>query len=168
MSFVLVFRGRLQDVFKTSRSRGVYLPRLHIFRKYLQDVFKTFSRRLPDIFQTSCQDVFKTFLRHLVKTCSRNLQDVLPRRLDVVFETCSRRFAKMSSTHLQEVSKKTSRHLPNVFKMFHQIKMFLSAILQDVFQLFLRAFNTFLTRTAKTVIYRKTGLSHTSEKSMVR
>ena len=43
----------------------------------LQDVFKTFSRRLQDVFKTSCQDVFKTFSRRLQDVLQERLQDIL-------------------------------------------------------------------------------------------
>ena len=103
---------RLEDVFKTSWSRRIYSPYSYVFRRRLQDVliktnifvlsirlqdvFKTFSRRLQDVFKTSCQDVFKTF--------SRRLQDVLQKRLQDIFKTSSRPLAKISSRCFQDLS----------------------------------------------------------------
>ena len=52
-SFVFVFRRRLQDVFKTSWSRPIYLSWPY--------VFKTSSRRLAKTSSRHLQDVFKTF-----------------------------------------------------------------------------------------------------------
>ena len=79
-SFVFVFRRRLdQD------QHNVLFIRL-------QGVFKTFSRRLQDVFKTSCKNVFKT--------SSRRLQDVF----------------KTSSRHLQDLFKTFWRHLQDVFK----------------------------------------------------
>ena len=49
----------------------------------LQDVFKTFSKRLQNIFKTSCKNVFKT--------SSRRLQDIL----EDIFKTSLRRFHKV-------------------------------------------------------------------------
>ena len=75
---------------------------------HLHDVFKTFPRRIQDIFKTSCQDVFKTFWR----------------RVQDIFKTSSRRFKevfKTSSGHLQDV---LQRCLQDLFKMYHQIKLF--------------------------------------------
>ena len=115
-------------------------------------VFKTSSRRFQDVLPRCLQDVFKT--------SSRRLQDV--------FKTSSRRLAKTSSRHLQDVFKTfwrrlqdvLQRYLQDVFKTYHQVKLFLLTNLRDVF-------NTFLRRTAKTVIYRRICLGHTSEKFMV-
>ena len=84
-SFVFVFRRRLEDVFKTSWSRPIYLSWPYVFKTFLrrlQDVFKTSSRHLQNVFKISSrrlQDVFKTFWR-----C---LQDV--------FKTFSRRTIKL-------------------------------------------------------------------------
>ena len=74
-------------------------------------VFKTSSRRFQEIFKTSsrrlaktsCQDVFKTSSRHLAKTSSRHLQNVL------------------------------QRCLQEVFKTYHQVKLFFLTSLWDVF-----------------------------------
>ena len=130
-----------EDVFKTSWSRPIYSSWLY--------VFKTSSRRLQDIFKTS----------------SRHLQDVLKmssRPLQGVFKTSSRRFEdvfKMSSRHLQDV---LQRYLQDVFKTYHQVKLFLLTRLWE-------AFNTFLRRSfPKTVIYRGICLGNTtSDKFMV-
>ena len=54
--------------------------------------------RLQDVFNTSCQDVFKTF--------SRRLKDFLQKCLQDIFKASSRRFA-------------------DVFKTYHQVKLFL-------------------------------------------
>ena len=87
-SFVFVFIKRLQNVFRTSWSRRIYWPYSYNFRRRLletswrrldQDQYirlgHTSSRRLQDVFKTTCQDVFK----------------VLSRRLQVLFKTSSRR-----------------------------------------------------------------------------
>ena len=97
--------------------------------------------RFPDVFKASWQDVVKTF--------SRRLQNVLQKRLQCIFKTPSK--------CLQDV---LQRCLQDVFKTYHQIKLFLLARLQDVF-------NKFLKRTAKTVVYSRICLGHTSEKFMV-
>ena len=83
---------RLQDVFKTSWSRPIYLSWLYVFKtssRRFQDVFKTFRRRLQNVFKTSSRrlqdlledvkllrwrpvdDVFKTCLEDVLKTFSR-------------------------------------------------------------------------------------------------
>ena len=112
------------------------------------------SRRLQDVFKTSSgrlQDIFKTFWRRLLdvfKTSSRPLQGV--------FKTSSRRFEdvfKMSSRHLQDV---LQRYLQDVFKMYHQVKLFLLTRLREVFNRFLRRF------FPKTVIYRVICLGNTT------
>ena len=106
-----------------------------------KDVFKTYSRRL-------CQD---QYIR-LVHKSSRRLQDVFKtssRHLQDVFKTSSRRLANTSWRHLQDV-----------LKTYHQVKLFLLTSLWEVFNMFVR-------RTAKTVVYRRIHLGHTSEKFMV-
>ena len=64
---------------------------------------------------------------------------------------------KGCSRHLQDV---LQRCLQDVFKTYHQVKLFLLTRLREVF-------NTFLRSAAKTVIYRGICLGHTSEKLMV-
>ena len=87
------------------------------------------------------QDVFKTSCQNVFKTFSRRLQDV--------FETSSRSLANTSWRHLQDV-----------LKTYHQVKLFLLTSLWEVFNMFVR-------RTAKTVVYRRIHLGHTSEKFTV-
>ena len=56
-----VFRRCLQDVFKTSWSRPIYLSWSYVFKtpsRRLQDVFKTSSRHLQDVLKTPCEGVF--------------------------------------------------------------------------------------------------------------
>ena len=131
-SFVFVFRRRLQDV----------LIKTNMFALALR-LQKTSSRRLG-------QDQYIR-LGHM---SSRRLQDVFKtssRPLQGVFKTSSRRFEdvfKMSSRHLQDV---LQRYLQDVFKTYHQVKLFL-----------------FSRSIAKTVIYRRICLGHTFEKIMVR
>ena len=135
-----------------------------------EDVLKTslvfvFRRRLDQdehirYTHTSSEDVFKTSSRRLDQgqyirlghTSSRRLQDIFKtssKRLQDVFKTSSRRLAKMSSRRFQGESSSYTV-LVNKF----------SRCLQDVL-------TTFLRRTAKTVIYRRICLGHTSKKSMV-
>ena len=83
----------------------------------LQDVFKPFSRRLQDVFKTSCNNVFKTYSKCLLDVSQIRLEDIL-------------------------------------------IKLFLLISLWEVFSMFAR-------RTAKTFVYRRIHLGHTSEKFMV-
>ena len=123
-----------------------------------EDLFKTSSRHFGQhqyifVFVIRLQDIFKKF--------SRRLQDVFQKRLQDIFKTpCKIR--------LQDILKTTSRHfqdllqrcLQDLFKSYHQVKLFLIARLRDVI-------NTFLRCTAKTVIYRRICLGHTSEKFMV-
>ena len=118
-SFVFVFRRRLQDVFKRFWSRRIYSPESKIFKSHtssrrLQDVFKMFSRRLQDVFKTSCQDVFKTSSRHLAKTSSRRCQDVFKtswKRIQDIF----RNVFKTSSRCLQDVLKTSCKDIFNTF-----------------------------------------------------
>ena len=84
---------------------------------------------------------------------SITLQDALPRRLA---KTSSRHLAKTSSrpllnvfkTPCKNVFKKSLRHLQDVFKAYHQVKLVLLTHLRHVF-------NTLVRSTTKTVIYRR-------------
>ena len=122
-----------------------------VFRLRLQ---KTSSRRLDQdeyirLSHTSSEDVFKTSSRRLGQDQYIRLGYTSSRRLQDVFKTSSRRLAKTSSRHLQDV-----------LKTYHQVKLFLLTSLWEVFTMFVR-------RTAKTVVYRRIHLGHTSEKFMV-
>ena len=81
-SFVFVFRRRLEDVFKKSWSRPMYLSWRYVFQtssRRLQDVSKTSSRPLQGVFKTYSrrfEDVLKMSLRHLRDILQRYLQDV--------------------------------------------------------------------------------------------
>ena len=146
-----------KDVFKTSSRRLDQDEYVRLSLTSSEDVFKTSSRRLGQdqyirLGHTSSrrlQDVFKTSSRRLAKTSSRHLQDVLPRRLQDVFKTSSKLLANTSWRHLQDV-----------LKTYHQVKLLLLTSLWEVFNMFVR-------RTAKTIVYRRIHLGHTSEKFMV-
>ena len=107
-----------EDVFKTSTSRlnqdkyirlthtsseDVFIKtNIHTSSRHIQDVFKASSRRLGNIFKTSCKIVFKTSSRYLQGVLQRYLQDVfktyyhvklfLVTQFQHVFETYSKRF----------------------------------------------------------------------------
>ena len=121
ISFVFIFRRRLQDALKTSSrrlSQDQYIRLGHMSSRRLQDVFKTFSRHFQDFLQNCLQDIFKTSSRRLqdiFKTSLRRLQNVL-RSLQDVFKTSSRRLAKTPSRHLQDVFKAFWRRLQDIFK----------------------------------------------------
>ena len=138
MSFVFVFRRRLQDV----------LIKTNIFALVIR-LQKTSSKRL-------LQDV-------LVKTnlcvLAIRLQDVLQKRLQDVFKKSSKRLAKTSSRRLQDL---LQRYLQDVFKTYHQVKLFLLTRLWEAFNTFLRR------SFPKTVIYRGICPGNTtSDKFMV-
>ena len=113
----------------------------------LQNVFITTNIfALVYVFRRRLQDVFKTsWLRPIYSSWL------------YVFKTSCKNVFKISSRRLQNV---LERYLQDVFKTYHQVKLFLLTSLRDVF-------NKFLRRTAKTVIYRRICLGHTSEKFMV-
>ena len=102
--FVFVSRRRLQDVFKTSWARPIYLSWPYVFKtssRRFQDVFKTSSRRFEDLFKTSSkrlQDLFKASSRRLqdvLKTSSRCLQDIFKTSCKDIFKTFPRRTIKL-------------------------------------------------------------------------
>ena len=94
-----------------------------------EDVFKTSSRRLEQdeyarLSLTSTEDVFKTSSRCLAKMSSRSVKDV--------FKTCWRRLQDMQ------------RYFQDVFKMYHQLRLFLLTRVREVFRniLFQRRLST--------------------------
>ena len=96
----------------------------------------TSSRRFQDILSRRLQDV----LQNVFKTSSRCLQNVFKRSC----KTSSRGLAKTFSWSLPDVFQKC---LQDVFKTYHQGKLFLLTGVLDIF-------NTFLGCTAIRVIYR--------------
>ena len=127
-----------------------------------EDVLKTsfvfvFRKRLQDALVIRLQ---KTSSRVLKTSWSRPIYSfghTSLRRLQDVFKTSSRCLAKTSLRHLQEVLR---IYLQDVFKTYHQVKLFLLTLLREVL-------NTFLRSTAKTVMYRETCLGYaTFEKFM--
>ena len=133
----------------TSLATLIRLPRKHSsWWRRLVDVFglrlrTTSSRRLgEDEYilndHTSSEDVLKmSWSRLLYSSCP------------YLFKTSSRR--------LQDVLQK---RLQDVLKTYHQVTLFLLTSFWEVFNMFVR-------RTAKTVVYRRIHLGHTSEKFMV-
>ena len=120
----------------------------------LEDVF-----RLEDVLKTSWRRLEHVWPRRIYWSWARRLEDVFWRHeakanIFVLMKTFWRR-----SRHLQDV---LQRYLQDVFKMYHEVKLFLLTRLWE-------AFNTFLRRSfPKTVIYRGICLSNTnSDKFMV-
>ena len=119
---------RLQDVFclrlqKTSSSRRIYSPYLYVFKTpWSRPVYSSWSY----------------------------LEDVLQKRLHDIFETSSRRFEdvfKTSSRRLQDVLQKC---LQDVFKTYHQVKLFFLTRFQDVFETYSACFWDVLERRLST------------------
>ena len=132
----------------------------------LEDVLKTsfvfvFRRRLQDVLIKT--NMFALALR-LQKTSSRRLDQDEYVRLNLtssedVFKTSSRRLGQDQYIRLGYTS---SRRLQDVFKTYHQVKLFLLTRLWEAFNTFLRRF------FPKTIIYR--GIcpgNTTSDKFMV-
>ena len=113
-----------------------------------------FNRRLQDVLMKT--NIFLLIIR-LQKTSSRRLgQDQYIR----LVHTSSRRFQDVFKTSSRRLANTSWRHLQDVLKTYHQVKVFLLTSLWE-------AFNMFVRRTAKTVVYRRIHLGHTSEKFMV-
>ena len=145
-SFVFVFRTRLQDVLiktnifalvirlqKTfSRRLQDVLVKTNVFALaiHLQDVFKTSSSRLPKASSRHLPDVLKTFWRCL-QGVSRHLQDVWPGRLQDVLQKCLQDIFKAFWRRIQDL---LQRYLLNVFKTYHQVKLFLLTSLREALQ----------------------------------
>ena len=120
----------------------------------LEDVFrlclqKTFPRRFQDVLIKTNIVALVIRLQDVLSTFSRCLQDVFKTSCQDILKTFSRRFQDVLQKRLQDV-----------FKRYNQVKLFSLTSLRGVFNMFLR-------RTAKTVIYRRIYLGHTSEKFIV-
>ena len=125
---------------------------------------KTSWRRLQDVLVKTSIIVLSIRLQDVFQMFSRRLQDVLKddlqKRLQDVFKKSSRRFQDVFKTSSRRLANTSWRHLQDVLKTYHQVKLFLLTSLWEVFNMFVR-------RTAKTVVYRRIHLGHTSEKFMV-
>ena len=155
--YIHLIQTSSEDVLKTSWSRPIHSPYSNVFRRCLEDVliktnifvlvirlqesFKTSSRRLQDVLRKRLQGIFKTFSKRFQNvSLLRHLQNVLKTSCKNVFKTSSRRFEdvfKTSSRHLQEV---LQRCLQDVFKTYHQVKLFLLTRFQDVFEMYSKCF----------------------------
>ena len=118
-SFVFAFRRRLQDVFKTSWSR-------QMSSTSYQDEHTRLGHKSSIRLQGSLRclvGVFKSSCKHVLEMFSRRYQDAFQRRSHVVFNTSSRRstedktgLVNTSLRHLQDILKKFSRYLQEIFK----------------------------------------------------
>ena len=148
-SHVFVFRRRLQNVLIKTNILVLIMHLQDVFKTFSRCLSKTSSRHLEDVLQKSLQDIFETSWRRFDDVLNTS-SDVSARYLEDVFKASSRRLWKMWSKHLQDV-----------YKKHHQVKLLLLTRLRDIF-------STFLRFTMKTIIYRKICLGHTSEKNLVR
>ena len=137
-SVVFAFKKRLQDV----------LMKTNLFLLIIRLQKTSWSRPI----YSSCPYAFKTSLRRF--------QDVLQKRLQDVFKTFLRRLQDVFKTSWRRLANTSWRHLQDVLKTYHHVKLFLLTSLWEVFNMFVR-------RTAKTVVYRRIHLGHTSDKFMV-
>ena len=108
-----------------------------------------FWRCLQYVFKTSCENVFKIYSKRLLDvfktSCKNDLEDAFPsKRLPHVLQRCHQQIGN---------------------KMFW--KSFIKLLVNMSLRLLWDSFNTFLRRTAKTIIYRKICVDHTSEKSII-
>ena len=122
MSFVFIFRRRLQDV----------LIKKNIFTLIIC-LQKTSSKRLQDVIVktnifvlvTRRQELFKTSSRRLAKMSSRHLQDVFPRRLQDILQ----KRLQAPFRHFEDILKTSLRRLQYIFRT--SAEMF-SRCFQDV------------------------------------
>ena len=91
-----------EDVFKTSSRRLDQDQHIH--------VSYTSSRRLQDVFKTSCKYVFKTPCKNVLL---RRFEDVLQKRLQDIFKTSSRHLQEVLLRHFQDFLQK---RLQDIFK----------------------------------------------------
>ena len=123
-----IFQGNSQQTFvlmNTSWSRLEDIFRLRL-QNTSSNVFKTSSsRQYIHLTHTSSEDVFKTSSRRL----DEDQIIVLVIRLQDVFKTFSRR--------LQDV---LQRSLQDVFKTYHQVKLFLLISFQNDFETYSKRF----------------------------
>ena len=112
---------------------------------YLKNPSKHSSwwKRFEDVLKTSSVLVFKTNIFVLVITSSRSYDGdkyIRPghtssRCFEDLFKTSSRRLQGIFRTSWQDALKTSSKRLhEDVFKMYHQVKLFVLTRLQDVFE----------------------------------
>ena len=144
---------RTQQTFILMKTSFVF-----VFKRRLQDVLIKTNISLLIIrlqktswsrpIYSSCPYVFKISSRifqDFFKTTSRQLQDV--------FKTSSKRLQDVSQIRLEGIFK-------TFWRRIIKLNCFCKTSLWEVFNMFVR-------RTAKTVVYRRIHLGHTSEKFMV-
>ena len=108
----LQWKGNVLIVDFMLQIRKMPFSKLHVFKDTFPSKHSSSWRRLEDVFRFRLQ-----------KTSSRRFQDI--------FKTSSRRLAKTSLRHLQDV---LQRCLQEVFKTYHQVKLFLLICFWDVLQ----------------------------------
>ena len=116
-------------------------------RTCLKDVFRLCLQKMPSRRISSSNSY--VFRKRLYQDQYIRLHYTSSRRLAKAFQD----IFKTSSKRFQDISKASC--LEDIFKMYYQLNC--SVLL----------FKTFLRRTAKTVIYKRICLGHTSEKFMV-
>ena len=116
-------------------------------RTCLKDVFRLCLQKTPSRRISSSNSY--VFRKRLYQDQYIRLHYTSSRRLAKAFQD----IFKTSSKRFQDISKASC--LEDIFKMYYQLNC--SVLL----------FKTFLRRTAKTVIYKRICLGHTSEKFMV-
>ena len=95
----------------------------------LEEVFKkSWLRQYTFALVIRFQDIFKTFSRRLKKFC-KNVFRTSSRRLQSVFKTSSR--------HFQDILQRCHQ---DVFKTYHQVKLFLLTHLEDIFEMYSKRF----------------------------
>ena len=88
--------------------------------------------------KTSSRRLHQDRYIHITHTSSENVLKTSWRRLDqgkyiLLGHTSSKRLQDVFKTSCKNVFKTSTRHLQNVFKTYHQVKLFLLTRFQDVF-----------------------------------
>ena len=78
-------------------------------------------QRLEGIFARRLEDDWKTFLQDALKASWKRLEDVLQKHVEDILKTSSRRFEHVFKTSSRCLAKMSQ----DVFKTYHQIKLFL-------------------------------------------
>ena len=115
--FEHVFHLRFQKASTRQLGQDQYIRLCHTSSRRLQDIFKTSLRRL----KTSCQNVFNCFedVYLFLSAIWKLVKHRSSRLFEEVFKTFSR--------HLQDV---LQRYLQDIFKAYHQAKLFLLTVFE--------------------------------------
>ena len=124
--------------------------------RFDEDALKTSWRRLDQdkyirvTYYSSSEDIFKKSSRCLDQDQYIRLGHTSSRRLQHVFKTSSRHFQDLCKTFWRRLEEVLQKSLQDVFKKYHQVKLFLLTHFQNNFETYSKRFWDVLQRRLST------------------